>query len=306
MPENIRFSTMSNAPWERDVFKAFHNTLFKNTNVSNDWVEWWFKQASPFTRVHAAWDNDVLIGTWCVEPKKLDTGDNEINVGRCFSVGIHPDYRRRNLFVQLSEHAIAEEKKLAGFEYVLGFPQVGRPVVDAHLKSGWEHVQDIDVYSFDPKTLSTNVSLDSCHRITDFRSIERPAYVGTFVNNVGYENYRWLENPDNCYVTLRFRNGYIVLKNYANVCHVLDVSGTFREVQHLLDVTKTLAFRHRWEEVTIWNATNEQHHDDIISCGFVSGAKFASSIQLLTVRINAKEPLNLSKTHFQMGGEEMY
>ena len=297
---------MTNMPWERDVFKAFHNTLFKNTLVSSDWIEWWFKRTSPFTRVHTVWNNDNLVGTWCVEPKKLDDGTREISVGRCFSVGIHPDYRRRNLFVQLSEHAIAEERKLAQFEYVLGFPQVGRPVVDAHLKSGWEHVQDVDIYSFDPRTLTTMTSLNDCERMTDFRNVQRPAYVGTFINNDRYENYRWLENPDNHYITLRFRNGFIVLKTYANVCHVLDISGKHSEVQRLLDVTKTLAFRHKWEEVTIWNAANEFHHNDIVSCGFVSGAKFASSVQLLAVNINAKAPLQLPATHFMMGGEEMY
>lgn len=306
MPENIRFNTLGSAPWERDTFRAFHNTLFKNTNVSADWIDWWFHRASPFTRVHAAWDNDTLIGTWCVEPKRLRLSDSEIPVGRCFSVGIHPDYRRRNLFVQLSDHAISQEKTLSEFEYVLGFPQVGRPVVDAHIKSGWEHVQDIDVCSFDPKTMTTATSLKGYERVSDFRSIQHRAYDGAFMNDGWDNNYRWIENPDNCYVTLRYMNGFIVLKQYATVCHILGLSGSSQTVQRLLDVTKTLAVRHRWEEVTVWNASNECHREDIMQCGFVPGARFASSVQLLAVRINAKEPLKLMTTHFQMGGEEMY
>src|SRR5207237_538630 len=98
-------------------------------------------------RTHGVFDGEVLAGVWSVEPRQLTVdGQTQIPVGHCFAVGIHPDYQRQGLFVELSKYAIEQERIRGEMDFILGFPQQGRPVVGGHLKAGWEIVQEIDAW----------------------------------------------------------------------------------------------------------------------------------------------------------------
>lgn len=296
-----------------EELKEFHNLLFKNTDATFEWFRWYLGRIALEhpnqykTRIYTLRDGPRLVGTWCVEPKDFRLNGRTIKVGRCFSVGIHPDYRRRNLFVELSNHAIVSERDMKQYEYVLGFPQVGRPVIDAHLKSDWETVQTIDAYSYTPKKEDSPVSLKYTYTIDSFDTWEPIRELpGSFVETDRYRNVRWLDHPDCHYVCLSHGRSYIVMKPYGSACHVLALAGESSEVRMLLRASKTLAYRHRWDEVTIWNAASEHHHEDIVACGFSPGATKATSVVLLAVKINALDPLVLDKCHFQMGSEEIY
>lgn len=298
---------------DRDRLKAFHNLLFKNTDASSEWFSWYIDVIGAWgTRVYSVSDGDQLIGTWCVEPKLFKDSTGKVrNVGRCFAVGIHPDYRRRNLFVDLSKFAIHQERTVfREYDYVLGFPQVGRPVIDAHLKSGWDTVQEIEMQSWHPSKEGCPPALKRhVDQVVDFGRLDfepNHAYVGCFCEDTTYRNMRWLKHPDTHYITLTHGGGHIVIKPYGANCHILDLAGPSTSVRVLLDAAKTLAYRHRWQEVTIWNATNELHHDDIVDSGFTPGATCGTSVVLLAVQINATEPLKLQRCHLQMGSEEIY
>ena len=308
----LSYGVLSSSAADVQAFKDFHNLLFKNTDASEQWLQWYFRlipgeHTGHWTRVYTLRDDADLVGSWCVEPKDFMLDDGTIiKVGRCFAVGIHPNYRRRNLFVDLSKFAIDEERKLGKYEYVLGFPQVGRPVIDAHLKSGWERIQIVDMYS-SHDVPSPKVSLASVKTVYDFHVLSpRPDYTGSFIESDTYRNNRWDGHPDHLYLRLCFGGGYVILKVYNNACHVLDVRGTPSEVTQLLLAARTLAYRHRWIEVTIWNALNDHLHDAICAAGFVPGATCGTSVELLAVRINAQTPLTLEKCHLQMGNEEIY
>lgn len=304
-----RFGLLTRA--DRLELKEFHNLLFKNTDASLEWFTWYIDLIGAMgTRVYSVKDSDTLIGTWCVEPKQLRVAPGRVvNVGRCFAVGIHPDYRRQNLFVDLSKFAIHQEQTaFREYDYILGFPQVGRPVIDAHLKSGWEPVQEIEMQSWKPvRTQAQPALFAQLNDIQDFSTLDTPHdYVGCFVENGTYRNVRWLGHPESRYITLAHGGGHIVLKPYGANCHVLDLAGNATEVQILLEMAKTLTYRHRWNELTIWNAVNERHRKVIEACGFVPGATCGTSVVLLAVKINALQPLVLGETHFQMGSEEIY
>lgn len=296
---------------DRAELKAFHNLLFKNTDASLAWFAWYIDVIGAMgTRVYSIRDDDQLVGTWCVEPKQFrDSTGRDIKVGRCFAVGIHPDYRRRNLFVDLSKFAIHQERTaFREYDYILGFPQVGRPVIDAHLKSGWDVVQVIEMQSWRPSGEGCPPALArGVTTISDFARLDDEVnHVGCFVEDAAYRNVRWLNHPDTHYVTLTFDGGHVVIKPYGANCHILDVSGKPSAVKVLLEAAQTLAYRHRWQELTIWNAANECYHDVIVDRGFASGASCGTSVVLLAVRINAQQPLALERCHLQMGSEEIY
>lgn len=298
-------------------FKSFHNTMFKNTDASLEWLMWYLTrfdiEHKPIeTRVYTLHDDDRLIGTWCVEPKKLAVkagqyGPDTIDVGRCFSVGIHHDYQRRGLFMALSKHAIEEERRLGQYEYVVGFPQIGKPVIDAHLRSGWERVQAVEAWSYVPKKEIDQNSLKWTHVISEFDVRKtRRSYVGSFLETDWYRDVRWLQHPDCKYICIGSGTGYIVLKPYGSACHVLDVSGETDDVKQLLETAKTLTYRHRWQELTVWCAKNEALASEIEAAGFRTGATFCKPVEALAVRINAKAPLLLGSCHLQMCIEEIY
>lgn len=302
-----------------EKFKGLHNLLFKNTDMSHEWMTWYFDdiggkhKPNHATRVWGMFDRDLLIGSWCVEPKDLVLDDGLIKVGRCFSVGIHPDYRRQNLFVELSKYAIAQERELGKYEYILGFPQQGRPVIEAHYKSGWSKVQDITMWSYRPMKESVKASRSQVREITNFQScVQRPA---SFSETADYRNCKWLYHPDNHYICLELRHprhnaishSYVVMKPYGDSCHILDINGN--EPVHtaeLLEASKSLAYRHKWHELTMWHADNESNGLEPGLHGFVPETTRGSSITLIAVNINAKNPLAFDRCHFQMGVEEIY
>lgn len=292
-------------------YKELHNFLFKGASATYEWINWYHKDI-PFslkaeTITYAAFDKDILIGIWSVEPKKMYYNGNKISVGRCFAVGIHEDYRRLGLFVSLSKFAIESERKRGEFEYILGFPQKGRSVIGGHLKAGWEHVQEIDIYSVTDFDCKEDFSLAKTKKIYDFSLINLPSDInGSFIENSKYKNIRWLEHPDLNYICLKYSNAYLVLKTYQNFCHVVDLNGNKNDVLHLLETIKVLGSRHGWVEINMWCAVNEILSEQIKKAGFKKGAKFGLPISMIAVKINAVKPLVFKTCHFQMGVEEGY
>jgi hypothetical protein len=308
----LRYGLLGNTDKDILDLQAFHNALFKGMNANYDWFRWYLNdigsEQHSSTRVYTLRDDERLVGTWCVEPKKFKLNGSIIKVGRCFSVGIHSDYRRRNLFVELSTYAIESERSMfKQYEYVLGFPQVGKPVIDAHIKSGWDRVQLINAYSRVPSS-DKITSLKNTYIVDDFGiNFVHHEHEGSFVETNQYRNLRWLKHPDNHYTCLGFGNSHIVLKPYAGACHILALDGNVDEIGLLLDTANTLAYRHRFKELTIWNADNEKFHNVIFDREFTrTESECVQSIDLLAVKINSKTSLKLDKCHFQMGSEEGY
>ena|SRR3990167_872110 len=324
----MRFDNLDlHSPEELVKLKELHNVLFPSTNASLDWIKWCFLRRSEhqnprhFTRAWCVWDEDRLVGLWCVEPKDLSI-DREISykntsgwakVGRCFSVGIHPDYRRKNLFTELSTFAIGQERALTKYDYILGFPQAGRPVVDAHLKAGWEVTQEIATRSFSPKDQALEpLSLSNCSHlfIRDFCDVTSCPFkpVGGFREIAVSKNVRWLANPDNFYLCFRQGRAQMVLKPYAGHCHLLDldVGDSDRDLESLLNVAKSLATRHKWSEVSAWCAENDEMRHVFERCGFQKGACSTRPVVLLSVKINARESLKFETCRFDLGVEESY
>jgi GNAT superfamily N-acetyltransferase len=296
---------------DTEKFKELHNILFKNTAMSHEWWAWYREierfDRSFFTRVYGAFDGDRLIGIWCVEPKNMLANGETLRVGRCFSVGIHPEYQRRGLFVKLSVHAIEKEKEKGQYEYILGFPQVGRSVIEGHIKSGWHRVQVIQMRSIKTDGILPSVSLGDVGRVDDFNRLPRSTHRdGDFITSAGYRNRKWIYHPDNSYICLSKRSAFVVAKVYKDFCHILDIGGDNENIIPLIEAVKTLSVRHRWREITAWCASNDPRLDVLETAGFKDGSDCGTSVELLAVRINSKEDLSLGSCCFQMGVEEIY
>jgi GNAT superfamily N-acetyltransferase len=296
---------------DAEKFKELHNILFKNTAMSHEWWDWYREierfDRSFFTRVYGAFEGDRLIGIWCVEPKNMLANGETLRVGRCFSVGIHPDYQRRGLFVKLSVYAIEKEREKGQYEYILGFPQVGRSVIEGHIKSGWHRVQVIQMRSIKTVGVLPSVSLGEVRRIDDFsRLLSSTQIDGDFITSHSYRNRKWINHPDNSYICLSKRSAFVVAKVYKDFCHILDIGGDNENISPLIEAIKTLSVRHRWREITVWCASNDPRLDVIETAGFTEGSDCGTSVELLAVRINAKIDLSLDSCCFQMGVEEIY
>lgn len=288
------------------MFKELHNILFKTTNVSLEWISW-YMELTKSSRVYGAFSGNFLVGIWCVEPKTIleyEKSNLETKkVGRCYSVGVHPSFQRRGIFVNLSKFAIQKEKNIGEYSHILGFPQVGRTVIEGHLKAGWDEIQEIDIMSFVPNVVDDLASLSAINRNPEFSS---SSSFGNFLCDKEYKQKRWLQHPDHSYICLGYGAGYIVLKPYGNSCHVLDIEGTNEDVTILLETAKTLSKRHGWKELNMWCATNSRIRSSVKSCGFSVGSERGKSIKLLAVRITSDRPLVLNECNFQMGVEEPY
>jgi GNAT superfamily N-acetyltransferase len=309
----IRFET-----WNLDdssyieKFKQFHNTIFPNTRASKEWLEWYanfgFLDHEIHTRAHVAIreSDDQIVGTWCVEPKIFSTSEKNIKVGRCFSVGIHPELRRQNLFVRMSKYAIQTEKNIGQYEHILGFPQEGRPVIDAHLKSGWKKLHLITMLGAKPEI--TNSSLrESRQVLKDLSTSYEQLSVGKFVENDSYFTRRWSEHPENNYIILSTKSSRIVLKHYSSIMHVLSMQGEETNVTFLLNAARTLAFRHKCEELNAWCADGERYKKSLEDANFLPNVSKMSNIELMCVDLQEKTlEDSIKRCIFHQGIEEIY
>jgi hypothetical protein len=297
---------------DHEKYKALHNSLFKGAATSSEWILWYHKEIgtlkdwSKGTRTWGVFDKEELIGIWSVEPKKFKLSNQTINVGRCFAVGIHEGYRRHGLFVSLSEYAIEQEKKLGEFEYILGFPQVGRSVVGGHFKAGWEEVLHIDIYSRKNEARVLGESRSRINLINNYDGLAVENVSEGFIENSDYNNLRFIRHPDHQYLIYSYIDATIVLKPYGNFCHILDLSGSIKNVEFLLNTIISLSVKHGWVEVNAWCADKEFYKKALLANGFTLGAEFGLPVILIAVRINAKVPLVLNTCSLQMGVEEGY
>lgn len=293
-------------------YKVLHNSLFKGANTSSEWIKWYHDQVgglkawSKGTRTWGAFDGEELVGIWSVEPKNLKTENKSINVGRCFAVGIHEGYRRHGLFVALSEFAIQQEKELGEYEYILGFPQVGRSVVGGHFKAGWEEVLLIDIFSRKNEPRIYGDSRSALTFIDQFDDVDSSLQCDGIIEISEYKTLRYNRHPDHQYLTYKYQDAAIVLKPYGNFCHILDISGSLEGASFLLNAVKSLAIKHGWTEVNVWCTEKEFYKSALVDTGFSSGADFGLPVMLIAVKINAKSPLLLGDCSFQMGIEEGY
>jgi GNAT superfamily N-acetyltransferase len=298
-----------------DAYRDFHNLLFKGAAISSEWVKWYHGRiamlsgTAGWTRTYAAYHENLLVGIWSVEPKiYLDSSGHEQNVGRCFAVGIHPEYRRHGLFVALSRFAIQEERKLGHYEYIFGFPQTGRSVIGGHLKAGWESIRTIPVLSFNPAGIQSFTSRREVGVVSNFtlvHSIDRR--IGGFLNTADYRNEKWLNHPDHQYICFSSGDSYIVLKPYGGHCHILDMQGANGDLKVLLAATKTLARRHGWHELNLWCAPENTCFKEVVAADFKEGSEVTTSVELIGVKIKGEWSLKIHDAcHFQMGEEEPY
>lgn len=297
---------------DHDKYKVLHNELFKGAATSSEWIGWYHKEIgglkswSKGTRTWGVFDKDELIGIWSVEPKNFKISGNILNVGRCFAVGIHAEYRRHGLFVSLSEFAIQQEKIYGEYEYILGFPQVGRTVIGGHFKAGWEEVLGINIFSRKNEPRVFGASRTRTNFISDYKGLVIENECDGIVEDSDYNNLRWIKHPDHQYLTYSYNNATIVLKTYGNFCHVLDLSGSIENVTYLLEMVKSLAIKHGWLEVNAWCTDKEIYKDAFLASGFSDGAEFGLPVTLIAVRINANKPLIIDNCSIQMGIEEGY
>lgn len=302
---DIQFRTINVLSQDLIEYQKIHNLLFPGMSIDYNWIQWCHNRLY-HPRTYGAFNNDKLIGIWSVEPRKFWKDSSIFSVGRCFAVGIHPDYRRKGLFVELSKYSLNYEKQLKQYDYIVGFPQTGRDVIGGHLKAGWYPVQTISSYCIEKKDINKH-HLDAFKffRLTSFKDIEYKRTIdGSFIESPSHKNLRWYYHPNNVYVTFNYHNSYIVLKPYKDICHILDVQG--EETFYLLAVAQKLCKSHNWECLTIWCADNEVYHNEIVKAGFTPNEKYMKSITMIACNINSKENLVLDKCHIQTGVEEPY
>jgi hypothetical protein len=310
---NFTYRLVDTVNVDHDKYLSLHNSLFVGAATTSEWVLWYhndvpkIKTYSKGTRTWGVFDGDLLIGIWSVEPKLLRVSGDILHVGRCFAVGIHAEYRRHGLFVSLSEYAIQQEKHIAEYEYILGFPQVGRTVIGGHFKAGWEEIFQINIYSRKNEPRVFGPSLSNIKLISDFSDIFKFNNIKDGITETAeYYNLRYLKHPDHQYLCYSYNNAFIVLKPYGSFCHILELSGPNEDVEYLLNVLKSLAIKHGWKEVNIWCNDDEIYKNEILSVGFESGAEFGLSVTFIAVKINSIKKLVLENSSIQMGIEEGY
>ncbi len=300
---------------EHEHYIKIHRELFNSASIDDHWIEWYFSKLVKSdsrlncTRTYGLYDNLRLIGIWSVEPKIMRNNNNElIKVGRCFAVGISSDYRRLGLFTSLSEFAIASEREIAEYEYIIGFPQTGRSVVGGHLKAGWEEVLYNDIYSIDLGCNDGVFYRKDVKNVLDFSQIDTPlSKSNSFDEPALYRNTRFLDHPKLQYLVYYHGDAHIVLKPYSLFCHILEVQGSLHNVIQLIEVSKTVCKRHGLIELNAWNNPNYFFSDALKYCGFSIGAQHGLPITIIAVKINAKVKLQIDNTfNFAMGVEEGY
>ncbi len=146
MDEDLSISVSEE--WDRESILAFLKSAQDSHGIAyrgQDWFKWKFRD-SPYGPAIISVARDtagniaggVAYGRW-----RLKYGEEIIEAGVSYETFVHPDYRRRGLFVALAD-AAARRAEEAGAELLFNFPNpASRP---GFLKLGWKDMGGIQTW----------------------------------------------------------------------------------------------------------------------------------------------------------------
>lgn len=94
--------------------------------------------------------DNAVVGHYGMLPMVfLDENDTPVKYGLVVDVMVHPEYRRKHVFVDLSRYTLDAAQKRAGISRAIGFNLTAtalRAVLPGHLKVGWQPNVKLFVY----------------------------------------------------------------------------------------------------------------------------------------------------------------
>ena len=184
-----------------EYLELFHN-CFPHFQYSIDRFKWFnFCCPTGKNRTYLLFDeDDKIIGALCALPINIKLNKNQIDGVLLTSGMIHPEYRSKNLFVQLEKYLIEKEKEL-GTSFFIGVPN--KNIFRSHLKTGLTVSANLDFigkFSFNKKENKCEqiqIFDDSFNELQDVIA-EQPNFI--LSKNTDFLNWRYFQHPDNEYL----------------------------------------------------------------------------------------------------------
>ena len=261
-----------------EYLELFHN-CFPHFQYSIDRFKW-FNSCCPTgkSRTYLLFDeDDKIIGALSALPINIKLNKNQINGVLLTSGMIHPEYRSKNLFVQLEKYLIEKEKEL-GTSVFIGAPN--KNIFRSHLKTGLTVSANLDFIG----KFSFNKKENKCEQIQifddSFNELQNAiAEQSNFIlsKDTYFLNWRYFQHPDNEYlVYARFLNnkpvGWVAIKQFNDngylKTHILDIAAVdFNVFKDLINQAEY--FAHRRHELNTWQIDNSIYSDWFEKLGFI-------------------------------------
>lgn len=277
--------------------RQFHRECFGRELSEERWS--WFHQQAPTGAVRAYVaeaehrDRRRIVATYGFLPIRLRLNHREISASLAVGAAVHPDCRKRGLFVQMGEYVLQKEAE-CGTAVTLGKPN--KSALAGHLKIGWRILCSL------PKLCrkSPREQPHACQLVPRFddrfgRFFDKAIgkYSLAVVKDAGFMNWR-LSAPQQQYARYVYERegrilGFIVLKHYrgpkGSVTHIVDLQAADdAALEQLLAAGKTFAAGTR--EINLWSNPYNPYAARLRELGFEP----RDDGDLLIVHTNCGEP----------------
>jgi len=206
--------------------------LIENRKIPFSKFKWQYcKNPYGLTDVWLLYDKGKIIAQYTLQRQEYLYYGTRITGALAFDLAVHPDYRKRGLFIDMGFHSLKEAGNL-GIQFVLGFPWEDGIALPGHKAVGWTMLGKLNIYEKEieyleykePKYIKPISTFD--RRFT--RLSEEYGGRNIMLNRTAsYLNWRYILKPDSYYHAYKisyddFLIGYFILKSYKEYLHIVD------------------------------------------------------------------------------------
>jgi hypothetical protein len=295
-----------------DKYIELSQICFPHVDMSFSLFKWHFLDCpSGPRRSYVLEKDDSFIGLMSALPIKIKH-NNTIKNGTLFTNGmLHPDYRGKNIFIDLVCKGINEEKKKKS-EILLVVPS--KISYKSTIKTGYTFLGNLDFIA----KFFFKIRKNRCIRIDNFDSdidklMDQITQRTNFLvyKDYKYLNWRYTKRPNKNYKFYITKTddeitGFMVISNYDDrkylKTHIVDLQAiNFVAFKELIACAEGLAVNRH--ELNCWQITNSIYEDWFKKVGFIPTTE--KDVLLINMDSNI-QPLNSCYWWFSLGDNDVY
>jgi len=261
-----------------EQYEKLSKICFPNFKTSYQWYQWYnFNCPTGQKHEYQILEDKKLIGLLGCLPIKIKVNDETLNGGLLTNGMIHPEYRGKNLFVELEKFLIDSERR-SGSKLLLGVPN--RYIFRSHLRCDLRVLDNLDIigkfnFSDRPGDCREIFRFDDSYQYLQRRMKEKTnMYI---VKDPDYLNWRYFMRPDKKYRCFAYYEGdtpigWIVIGEYDEKgykkTHIIDINATSIDIfKKLIRAAENLA--HGRHELNCWNSAYSTYRRWFLESGFI-------------------------------------
>ena len=270
-------------------------SLIEGRKIPESYIRWKY-MSHPYEEIHTwvmvgkdGFGKHSIVGQYTIQPQEYWINGIRVKGGLAFDLAVHPDHRKRGLFVRMGLDAMIKAK-YHGINFTLGFPFKDGIALPGHRKVGWTMLYPLYVYE---------KQIPKVEKIEDYSITEIYKFETAFnrlairhkkdcpvmlVRDADYLNWRYSKESGSIYLCYKITDkkgliGYFILKGHDEYIHIIDY--ILPKDEKVYDLVLNKIYHFCWQiALKVSLIVNEKSHfyDYLKRCGFERQEKYFEPI----------------------------